>query len=45
MKDDNDNDDDFDDDEIESVIDMLTKKNKEMIFQHSELSVLSFFFL
>ena len=32
MKDDNDNDNNLDDDEIESVIDMLTKKSKEMIF-------------
>ena len=32
MKDDNNNNDNFNDDEIESVIDMLTKKNKEMIF-------------
>ena len=32
MKDNNNNDDNLDDDKIESVIDMLTKKNKEMIF-------------
>ena len=32
MKDDNDNNNDFNDDKIRSVIDMLTKKNKEMIF-------------
>ena len=32
MKNDNDNNDDFDDDEIESVIDMFTKKSKKMIF-------------
>ena len=32
MKNDNNNDDDLDDDEIELMIDMLTKKSKEMIF-------------
>ena len=31
MKNDNDNNNNFNNDEIESVIDMLTKKNKEMI--------------
>src|SRR5438876_4392090 len=41
MKNNNDNDDDFDDDEIESVIDMLTKKNKEMIFQHSSIQIIN----
>ena len=32
MKNNNNNDDDLDDDKIKSVIDMLTKKNKKMIF-------------
>ena len=32
MKNNNNNDDNLDDDKIESVIDMLTKKSKEMIF-------------
>ena len=31
MKDNNNNNNNFDDDEIESMIDMLTKKSKEMI--------------
>ena len=37
MKDNNNNDNNLDDDEIKSVIDMLTKKNKEMISQHSSI--------
>ena len=32
IKDDNNNNNDLNDDEIKSVIDMLTKKSKEMIF-------------
>ena len=32
IKNNNDNNDNLDDDEIESVIDMLTKKSKKMIF-------------
>src|SRR5436190_8078442 len=41
MKNDNDNNNNFNNDEIESVIDMLTKKSKEMISQHSSIQVIN----
>ena len=37
MKDNNDNDNNLNDDKIKLMIDMLTKKSKEMIFQHSSI--------
>ena len=41
MKNNNNNDNNLDDDKIKSIIDMLTKKNKEMISQYSSIQIIN----